>query len=314
MNTESLPSVAETTEVKVLLVEDDPGDVAMVRHALSGSGEERYNIVHVERLETALKIFPETRPDVILLDLSLPDGVGMSTFLKIQEGTSNIPIVVLTGTDDNALALLAVEKGAQDYLCKKNLDGSLLPRVIRYAMQRQVLLNELRVLSLTDDLTGLYNRRGFIFLAQQQLEGFYRQSSRKLYFLFVDLDGMKLINDQHGHPEGDNALREFSRILKETFRSSDIIGRVGGDEFAVLVTEHSHDRLPQTLRRLTDAIEAHNTTSDRSYRLEFSVGVTPCDPKRNVPVETFLKMADDLMYEQKRAKKSRQVQLQAGNS
>lgn len=288
--------------INVLLVEDDFGDAELVLHALSGK-DDRYNIVHVERMAAALEAVREEEIDVILLDLTLPDATGLSTFIKMHQEVTGIPIVVLTGLDDNRLALQAVEKGAQDYLSKQHVDGNLLPRVIRHAVQRQSLVNELRHLSLTDELTGLYNRRGFIFLAQQRLQDAGRHLDERFIFLFIDMDKMKYINDHFGHQAGDDALMDFSAILKETFRSSDIVGRVGGDEFAILAVEHGPHRFPHMIGRLNDMITGQNTGGKRPYRLEFSVGMIPYDPRHPSPVQELLKQADQLMYEQKRAKK-----------
>jgi two-component sensor histidine kinase len=125
--------------VRILLVEDNPGDARLIREALNDSGA-RFELEHVETLGAALEHLAQSRPGVILLDLSLPDAHGLETFLRAREGARGVPIIVLTGLDDEELASLTVQEGAQDYLIKGELDGRFLARSIRYAIERAHLL------------------------------------------------------------------------------------------------------------------------------------------------------------------------------
>lgn len=160
---------------------------------------------------------------------------------------------------------------------------------------------ELRALTLVDDLTGLYNRRGFITLAQQQLK-IARRMSRDMLLLFADVDGLKGINDTLGHHEGDIALIETARILKETFREPDIIARIGGDEFAVLVIEASRAGAGSLARRFKENLKSYNDAANRRYVLSLSIGVASYNPEKPCLINELLERADKLMYQEKRRK------------
>lgn len=129
-------------DIKVLLVEDNPGDARLVREMLHEGGEAEFSIAHVEQLGEALERLGEERFDVILLDLSLPDSHGLDTFIKVHDRASEVPILVSTGLDDEALGVKAVQEGAQDYLVKGQVDGKSLLRSVRYAIERSKLSAE----------------------------------------------------------------------------------------------------------------------------------------------------------------------------
>jgi PleD family two-component response regulator len=228
----------ENHPFKVLLVEDNPGDARLIREMLKEASAAKFKLLYVDRLDGGLKCLSQQTLDLILLDLSLPDSQGLDTFIKTYTQATKVPIVVLTGLDDEALAVRTIQLGAQDYLIKGELNKNILVRALCYAIERHRMQEQIRSLSLVDELTGLYNRRGFLTLASQQLKLAHRLKKRML-LVFADLDGMKRINDTLGHQEGDKALIEIAKILKETFRESDIIARLGGDEFVVLTLEKS---------------------------------------------------------------------------
>ena len=162
---------------------------------------------------------------------------------------------------------------------------------------------ELRSLSLRDGLTALYNRRGLVTLAEQQLKIADRMK-KEMMMIYIDLDKMKYINDTFGHQEGDRALIDTADILRNTFRGSDIIARIGGDEFAILALETGATYSEILVNRLKANVETHNDKSSRSYALSFSVGVTHYDPGAPCSIDELLSRADALMYEQKKRKKT----------
>lgn len=164
------------------------------------------------------------------------------------------------------------------------------------------LEEELRFLSLTDELTGLFNRRGFLTLAEQQLR-MARRLKMVTFMLYADLDNLKIINDSFGHKEGDRALIDTAKILKMTCRDSDIIARIGGDEFAVFPIGTTEEFAGAIISRLNSNFELHNTKENRGYNLSLSVGVTRCEAESNNSIHDFLVQADLRMYEQKRNKR-----------
>ncbi len=169
----------------------------------------------------------------------------------------------------------------------------------RDVTERRRLEAQLQTLSVMDELTGLYNRRGFLTLCQQQLKMADR-TKESILFLFADLDRMKWINDTLGHKTGDSALAETAGILKRTFRESDIIGRMGGDEFAVLAIGITDETPEVVTARLHDDIEAFNKSGARAYMISLSIGIVRYNPEKPCSLDALMAQADGLMYEEKR--------------
>lgn len=166
------------------------------------------------------------------------------------------------------------------------------------AVRLVIVERELRYLALTDDLTCLFNRRGFFAAATQQLKLAQRNAQSAL-LLFCDVDNLKEINDRFGHREGDLALVRAADALEEAFRDSDILARLGGDEFVVLALEASSQHEGAILRRLEESLKKSNRNESR-YELSLSVGVARFDPKHTVSLGELMERADTDMYEQKR--------------
>ena len=203
--------------------------------------------------------------DLILLDLSLPDSRGLATFVQLQAVAPGLPVIVMSADEGEALALESVRLGAQDYLTKGHVTTASLGRAVRYALERHRLVASLRGLSLVDDLTGLYNRRGFMTLAEAHLRVAMRAGQRFL-LVYADLDGLKEINDTLGHRYGDEALVKMADVLRATFRQSDILARLGGDEFVVLAAEAWNDTEHTLLTRLETQLNILNAGSSLPFR------------------------------------------------
>jgi diguanylate cyclase (GGDEF)-like protein/PAS domain S-box-containing protein len=167
----------------------------------------------------------------------------------------------------------------------------------------------IRDLSLTDELTGLRNRRGFMLLAEQQLKlalkkaSFTGQNETSLHLLFADIDELKQINDSYGHDAGDAIIIKAAEVLKTTFRDSDIIARLGGDEFGALIIEAGDENETKITLRLEANIAIANSQSDKPYKLSMSVGLVHITANSSVSIEDFMKQADVLMYDHKFRKK-----------
>ena len=161
------------------------------------------------------------------------------------------------------------------------------------------VLETIHQMATTDDLTGLYNRRGFHLLAEQQ----WRIAARKqwdLALLYVDLNGLKKINDAHGHAVGDDAIRKTGEVLRAACRDSDIVARLGGDEFVVLMVEAGDVGVERVRARVQHALANHNTWGDRPYRLSVSLGVSRYVAGEVRSLDEMLSEADRRMYEEKR--------------
>ncbi len=166
------------------------------------------------------------------------------------------------------------------------------------AVKQALLDRELRQLALTDDLTCLYNRRGF-FAAGTQLLKLAARNSQGLLVFYCDLDNLKRINDSYGHHEGDLAIVRTADALEHSFRGADVLARIGGDEFAVLALESSQQSRDVILRRLTRNLKKANTLDSR-YPLSLSVGISRFDPKHPATFGDLMLQADQAMYEEKR--------------
>ena len=167
--------------------------------------------------------------------------------------------------------------------------------------RRREMERELEALALTDQLTGLYNRRGFFTLATRELRRAQRSNNRMLLF-FADLDGLKAINDQFGHEEGDRALIGAAKILMQTFRTSDIVSRIGGDEFAILVVDADEDLMEKLLLRLYRLINNLNMRKIHKSKLAISIGHTIYDPLKPLSLDELISNADQRMYKMKKVK------------
>jgi len=164
--------------------------------------------------------------------------------------------------------------------------------------------DKLRNLSLTDELTGLYNRRGLFTMAVPLLKLACR-NMHPVFLLYADLDNLKQINDVLGHHEGDNAIIDTAHVLKAAFRETDIIARIGGDEFVVIPVAGNKTEVDMVIARFREHIRAQNEKNGRSYTLSISLGLSGCDPEAPCTIDDLLKRAEKLMYEDKALKQKR---------
>lgn len=176
-----------------------------------------------------------------------------------------------------------------------------MEKLARFQRDRETMVKKLKESSITDEMTGLYNRRGFFTIGREYLALAARRKT-KMFLLYIDMDGLKQINDTFGHHMGDQALLQLAEFINRTFRASDIKGRMGGDEFAVFPIESSLDGVETALGRLQKAIDEFNAAADMPFRLSISTGLSRFDPEHLTTIEDLLMRADKLMYERKRSK------------
>src|SRR6266404_311772 len=184
--------------------------------------------------------------------------------------------------------------------------SELLMRAVRCAAKQYMLQAELGNLALTDELTGLYNRRGFMALAERQLK-LARRSGRGMLLFMTDVDCLKQINDSFGHFEGDRALKRTADVLEETFRGSDVVARLGGDEFAVLAIEAAGHSEATIKTRLFECLKSISADESR-YEISLSLGLARFDPSSCTSIGELMVKADQAMYEQKRRRSKSPVE------
>ena len=266
-------------------------------------------VTRVGSLDAALAALDHAHTDAVLLGLTGPPLRPLLPLLRVVESAPDAAVIVLADVADRdapsqANAIVeAVRLGAQDCVHRGVLAGAPLSRIITCAVERQRRVTDLRSMALVDELTGLYNRRGFLALARQQLRIAGRVGAA-VSQVYVDLDGLKQINDRLGHRTGDRALQETADLLRETFRDADVIARIGGDEYAVLTVEGATSGADTMLARLRERLARRNALADRSFHLSLSVGVARAEAGSGASVDELLARADAWMYEQKRAKRA----------
>jgi diguanylate cyclase (GGDEF)-like protein len=223
---------------------------------------------------------------------------------KPRESLEGMLSSALLGQDKELAGIVreveAVMKTIKAQTPETQMVGNALQRIVLCATKQSILDRELRSLALTDDLTGLYNRRGFVAVATQHLRLTRRKSAGLLLF-FADVDNLKAINDSFGHHEGDFALIRTADALEQTFRDSDMLARLGGDEFAALAVDASGQNEEVILRRLEDNLR-FSCTDESRYQLSLSVGVAKLDPRRSASIGELLQQADQSMYADKKKK------------
>lgn len=424
---------------RVLLIEDDAGDAHLVKQALRASRDAQYQINWVTRLAEAKQQLAGTPPDVLLVDLSLPDSSGLHTVRLLHEIFSVLPLIVLTGHDNVDFALQALESGAQDYLIKGRFDTDSLTRAIRYAISRsrleqrlvqnEALLRtvtdytydweywispqhqilymspscerisgyarseyvadpdlleriihpddmpamashlpaenrqdyaeldfrilrrdgeirwiahackavagangeflgrrvsnrditerkrleaELRELSITDALTGLSNRRHFLARLEEELARVKRLDTLHTAVLMLDLDWFKRINDEFGHLTGDMVLQHFAALMREELRKIDTGGRVGGEEFAVILAGADLAAAQVFAERLRQKVAGTPLRQDgRKAPVTVSIGISDLNAMDG-NVDAVLMRADEALYSAKNNGRNR-VEVRPGN-
>ena len=219
---------------RVLLLEDDPADVEIVQELLSEFVTRGLKIEHASRLSRALEHVHDEDFDFVLSDLSLPDADGLDAVLTLRGAAPGVPIIVMSGHDDERVALEALQMGAQDYLVKGEFDRRTLYRAVRYTMERHRADQRLVNLALYDQLTGLANRTMFRDRLDQAIAR-SRRRDETFAMMFLDLDHFRSVNDSIGHEAADGILQEVASRLRTTLRETDTVARLGGDEFAVIL-------------------------------------------------------------------------------
>jgi diguanylate cyclase (GGDEF)-like protein len=305
--------VAEATDSdaspRLVLIEDNPGDAVLVREMLRSSWPGDFAFEHFDRIAAARDHLLVEGASCILLDLSLPDAHGLEAVDRVQSLAPDVPIVVLSGLDDEEMAVRAVHGGAQDYLIKGRVDDHLVSRSVRYAIERKRAEIALAHQAFHDALTGLPNRALFV----DRLKLALARSGRRLSsvaVLFLDLDRFKLINDSLGHEAGDRVLTDVGERLRRALRAGDTVARFGGDEFTVLCEDVPSERAVLTIaERMAQAVGMPFTLAegrDESF-LTASIGIAMGDGSAHDEdaAESLVRDADAAMYRGKERGRSR---------
>ncbi len=254
-------------------------------------------------------------PDLIIMDEEMLQKARFEAGgrLYITDQAVSTPVILMVDRLSAAACEQAFELGAADYAGKPLNPQELISKTAVQILLRRAqasersLREELQVarelidmMSVTDSLTSLFNHRGFITLSEQQLKICKRQAKPAL-LAYMDIDGLQRVNEQFGHLVGDQLLIDVSTIIRKAFRDSDIIARMGGDEFAVFLVDSEEKTAGLLTERLAMHTERFNSSMARDYKISLSMGIVPCTPEASPSIEELLTMASALM---KRNKKS----------
>ena len=320
--------------LNTLLVEDNLGDAFIIKQLLKFESSLNFFVTHCSTLSLATKQLNQTNFDVILLDLGLPDSQGFETISQMIEITTNIPIIVLTGKNDEDFSLEVVQKGAQDYLVKNEISAEVLIRSIRYSLERinlvqklkqreqqlnsfnEKLTHEVRIrtdelkkqneqlehllkISNTDPLTGIPNRYCWETVLQQD----WKKSiydAQPISLIMIDIDFFKLFNDAYGHPEGDICLRKVAQEIKKPLtRTTDLAARYGGEEFVVVLPNTGKHRamfIAESIRMQVNNLKIVNEDSKVDKYITISLGVATTIPTIKSHLDELISQADKALY------------------
>jgi len=289
--------------MEALLVEDNPADARLVREMLADIPTANIALTHVDRLSDALPYLHDGAIDAVVLDLSLPDGHGLDVVRQMHAAAPQVPLVIMSGNEDEEVSIAGVRAGAQNYLAKGDVDGVALVRALHYAIERGRAEGRLAHLAYYDALTGLPNRALFQDrLAQALAHG--RRTPEDVVLLFLDLDGFKEVNDARGHDIGDLLLQEVARRLRLCVRDGDTVARLGGDEFTVILPRvaHAHDAVT-VAERILDHLAAPLILEGHSVDVTVSIGIALSAAGAH-GADELTKCADTAMYWAKTAGKN----------
>ena len=286
------PFIPKSSKGKVLIVDDASDTLEIIQKLLSFEG---YDVILASTGEEGVRKVEEEKPEVVLMDINLPGIDGTEALKRIRDMNPIQSVIMLTAyaTVDNAIR--ALKEGATDFI-KKPFENEHLIHIVNQSLEkyrtlkeRDKLEEEVRRLSITDDLTGLYNHRHFFKTLESELTRLKRQRT-SLSLLMFDLDNFKRYNDFYGHLEGDRVLRRIGEIIKHSIRHNVDSGyRYGGDEFAALLIGAFLDQALTIAERIRSSIE-HAGFKD----ITVSIGLA--EFREDFDLEMFVKSADDAMY------------------
>ena len=299
--------------MKILLVEDSATLRFAMRNYIIDAGHEP---LVARSGEEALQLLENTPVDMIIMDVEMPGLNGFETTRLIREWLAGhwIPIIFVTGLNEDENYREGIEAGGDDYLIKPvsfmiiKAKIRAMERIAEMRDQLNQLNSELEALSQLDSLTQIYNRRTFNELAQQQW-ALAKRHQQPISALMIDVDHFKLFNDHYGHPAGDACLKKVTQAIKSCLhRSSDILGRYGGEEFVVLLPETDAKGAMRVAQAISEALEHLALRHDVSPTTNFvtaSIGGATCLRTTGHDLEELIKNADRALYKAKRAGRNR---------
>jgi two-component system cell cycle response regulator len=282
--------------LQVLLVDDHPDSATAVAAALHGRAMQ---LSAVDHLDTD----PDHRPahvDIVLL------AVPMSTDLTPRQLWLDVPVLAILDQHDQDSELRALEEGALDWVTREELRADVLPRAVRYVLDRHRLETELQRMAHVDPLTGLHNRR-YLMKQLDAAVGAARRHGHSLSVCVSDIDRFKEVNDRYGHLAGDEVLRSFAGIVSQQLRREDQVARFGGDEFCLMLPHVSSDEAAAAIERIRSALEGTRIMLPDGTELSVTAtfGIAEFDPDGHRTGQDVFEAADQALYKGKQQGRNR---------
>ncbi len=296
---------------RVLVVDDIQDNITLLTFDLEDDG---FEVIPAQSGEGCLqRAAADPKPSIILLDINMPglSGIQTLTELKRDDITADIPVIMVSAADKDSVVIEAIDSGAHDFVSKP-IEYPVLAARMRSALRLSQALadlekanQELNTLATTESLTGAYNRRHFFALAENEIAKMARHD-RPLSLLMIDIDHFKQVNDTHGHAAGVLALKEVTLCCRSVCRSYDILGRIGGEEFAICSPYADIDGAMGLAERIQAACRKLQLNfNGKSFTVTLSIGVT--ELRQYEGLELALHRADALLYQAKKDGRNRSI-------
>jgi diguanylate cyclase (GGDEF)-like protein len=295
----------ESKTINILLIDDDQDDYLILRDDLMQiKGSLKYELNWANSYQAGLEKIRQAEHDIYLVDHYLGIDSGLDLLQEALHGGCQEPIIIITGHSNPDTDQAALMAGATDYLVKGEINGQLLERSIRYALERNRLLKKIRDLALRDPLTNLFNLRELHrFLDYEIIKS--RRYNHPFTLLMVDVDNFKKINDEFGHRVGDEILQQVGQVLMSNVRGCDLAARYGGDEFTIVFPETPGQQACIGAERLRKVVEdlsikvMNKAGKTKDIFTTISVGLASYPYDANT-IETLIELADQALYKAKK--------------
>lgn len=303
-----MTAISVEPPTRIMVVDDDETQAGLLSQWLTRQG---YQVEVASSGEQALEMIHNAKPDLMLLDIEMPGSDGLQVCRQIQQMYEYPPLIIfLTGQSSVATSIEALDVGGSDFITKPFRPAQLEAR-LRAALRLKSRMDGLADQVARDALTGLWNRH-HLESRVAELVANGKRHGETFSLIMMDIDKFKRFNDSHGHSAGDAVLRKVAERMLETSRQEDLLFRIGGEEFLMLMPDSTPQGAHLAAERLRTAVadqpisfvDGHNGTSE-SATVTISVGVATWDP--DATIETLVQRADRAMYEAKEAGRNQVV-------
>jgi diguanylate cyclase (GGDEF)-like protein len=292
---------------RVLLIDDDRMQSMLTKASFGQFRQEKFELEWAETYEKGLDKLLRGDYVACLLDYQLGERDGLTLLKAAVSAGCRVPIIFLTAETGENIDMQAMDAGALDYLIKGEINPAALERSLRYALKLGETFEALRLLATHDSLTGLLNRREFERIIAEEHDR-AKRFGRSYAIVILDLDHFKSINDKYGHPAGDLVLKAVAKRIRQQLRSVDRIARIGGEEFAIVLTEVDHVTASEVARRIVEMMARSPIALADGTNLQVTISAGSASMPRNASDPTALvQIADKALYEAKGRGRNRSV-------